>query len=465
MTELLLAAALCLLLGNFLLLVLLLRRQATPAPAVLARFDALTATIDRLERHIQTDLTRPIREDLATARRETADQARSAREEGRQSLHTFSEQLLGLIRQAAEGQEQRQERMARRIGEMGDTADRRAEALRQTVEKKLQELRDENTQKLEAMRQTVEEKLQGTLDKRLGESFKQVSDRLEQVHKGLGEMQTLASGVGDLKRVMTNIKTRGTWGEVQLGAILEQILTPEQFDANVATRPGSNERVEYAIRLPGREEGDRRPVYLPIDAKFPAEDYQRLIDAQEAADAGRVATATRQLEQAIRHSARDIATKYLAPPHTTDFAVLFLPTEGLYAEVVRRTELVEQCQRTWRVVLAGPTTLAAILNSLQMGFRTLAIQQRSSEVWEVLGAVKSEFGKFGGVLEKVRKKLQEASNTVGDAERRTRVMNRKLREVEALPSAEGTDLLSLSGATEAAESDPAHDLDSPKSPD
>jgi DNA recombination protein RmuC len=285
------------------------------------------------------------------------------------------------------------------------------------------------------MRRTVDEKLQGTLEKRLGESFKQVSERLEQVHKGLGEMQSLAAGVGDLKRVMTNVKTRGTWGEFQLGAILEQILAPEQYDANVATKTGSGERVEFAVRLPGPNEDSSTVVYLPIDAKFPAEDYPRLLDAQEAADPDALGAAAKGLETAIRGSARDICEKYISPPATTDFAVMFLPTEGLYAEVIRRTGLVEWCQRDCRVVIAGPTTLAALLNSLQMGFRTLAIQKRSSEVWELLGAVKTEFGKFGDVLGKVKKKLDEASKTVEQAETRTRVMNRALRSVEALPAA------------------------------
>jgi DNA recombination protein RmuC len=255
-------------------------------------------------------------------------------------------------------------------------------------------------------------------------------------------MQTLASGVGDLKKVMTNIKTRGTWGEVALGALLDQVLTSEQYEKNVKPNPQRDHIVEYAIRLPGGDDS-RQAIYLPIDAKFPSEDYQRLVEAQEMADVDRVATATRQLELAIRNSAKDICEKYIAPPYTTDFGVMFLPSEGLYAEVIRRTGLVEYCQRECRVVMAGPTTLAAILNSLQMGFRTLAIQKRSSEVWEVLGAVKTEFGKFGDVLDKVKKKLQEASNTVETAEVRTRAMNRKLREVEELSSQRSSDLLDL----------------------
>jgi DNA recombination protein RmuC len=289
------------------------------------------------------------------------------------------------------------------------------------------------------MRNTVDEKLHATLEQRLGESFKLVSDRLEQVHRGLGEMQTLAAGVGDLKKVLTNVKTRGTWGEVQLAALLEQVLTAEQYAENVATRPKSNDRVEFAIRLPGREDGE--PVWLPIDAKFPIEDYQKLLEAQERADPAAVEVAARALETRLKNEARTIREKYVEPPHTTDFAILYLPIEGLYAEVLRRPGLAEALQRDWRVSIAGPTTLAAMLNSLQMGFRTLAIEQRSSEVWAVLGAVKSEFGKFGEALSHTKKKLQEASNSIDKAEVRTRAVTRKLKEVEALPAVESAALL------------------------
>lgn len=309
--------------------------------------------------------------------------------------------------------------------------------LSETVERRLTRIQDDNSNKLEEMRRTVDEKLQGTLEKRLGDSFRLVSERLEQVHKGLGEMQNLATGVGDLKRVMSNVKTRGTWGEIQLGSLLEQILAPEQYERNVRTRASSNAHVEFAIKFPGAS-SDSSFVYMPIDAKFPIEDYQRLIDAQEQADAAAADAARRQLETRLRQSAREIAEKYLEPPSTTDFAVLFLPVEGLYAEVVRRTDLVELLQREWRIVVAGPTTLAALLNSLQMGFRTLAIQKRSSEVWEVLGAVKSEFAKFGDVMSKVQKKLAEAGNVIEQAQTRTRVIERKLRNVEALPDPETT---------------------------
>ncbi|HXZ07355.1 MAG TPA: DNA recombination protein RmuC, partial [Paraburkholderia sp.] len=295
------------------------------------------------------------------------------------------------------------------------------------------------------------EKLHATLEQRLGESFKQVSDRLEQVHRGLGEMQTLAAGVGDLKKVLTNVKTRGTWGEMQLEALLEQLLTADQYAKNVATIPRSGDRVEFAIKLPGRQDsgdGAALPVWLPIDAKFPREDYERLLEAQDRADPVAVEEASRALEARIRAEARTIAEKYVSPPHTTDFALLFLPTEGLYAEILRRPGLTDLLQRDYRVTIAGPTTLTALLNSLQMGFRTLAIEKRSSEVWQVLGAVKTEFGKFGDVLAKTKSQLETVTRSIEQAEVRTRAMNRKLRDVEALPGEQATGLLgdALSGA-------------------
>ena len=301
--------------------------------------------------------------------------------------------------------------------------------LKTTVDGRLAIIQSENEKKLEQMRQTVDEKLQGTLEARLGESFKQVSDRLEQVYKGLGEMQTLAAGVGDLKRVLTNVKTRGTWGEIQLGALLEQMLAPDQYGQNVATS-GTGERVEYAIKLPGRD-SNGTPVWLPIDAKFPVEDYQRLVEASERGDVDAFEKASRQLEATLKFCAKNLSDKYIAPPATTDFGILFLSTEGLYAEAMRRAGLAEFIQREYRIVLSGPSTLAALLNSFQMGFRTLAIQQRSSEVWELLGTVKSEFGKYADVLGKVKKKLTEAQNTIDKAETRTRAIHRKLRDVES----------------------------------
>ncbi len=311
--------------------------------------------------------------------------------------------------------------------------------MRETLERRLRELQGDNAAKLEEMRRTVDEKLHATLEQRLGASFKQVSDRLEQVHKGLGEMQALASDVGDLKRVLSNVKTRGTWGEVQLASLLEQLLVPEQYAANVAPVPGSNERVEFAIRLPGR--GDDAPVWLPIDAKFPREDYERLVIAQEKADPVAAEAAARQLEQRLRLEAKTIRTKYVSPPDTTDFALMFLPTEGLYAEVVRRPGLMDDLQRSWRVVVAGPSTLAAILSSLQMGFRTLAVEKRSSEVWQLLGAVKTEFGKFGDVLAKTKEQIDRASTTLGSAAVRTRAIERRLRDVESLPESTSAQML------------------------
>jgi DNA recombination protein RmuC len=307
------------------------------------------------------------------------------------------------------------------------------EKMRRTVDSQLGVLREDNSKKLEQMRQTVDEKLQSTLEKRLGESFKQVSERLEQVYKGLGEMQTLATGVGDLKKVLTNVKSRGTWGEIQLGNILEQILTPDQYDTNVATRKNSSERVEFAIRLPGQSTDRESVIWMPIDSKFPQEDYQRLIDAQEAADKDLADKSIRSLETRIKTEAKNIKEKYIDPPYTTDFGIMFLPVEGLYAEVLRRPGLCDTLQRDHRVVVTGPTTLAALLNSLQMGFRTLAIEKRSSDVWEVLGLVKTEFGKFGDVLAKTKKKLQEASNTIDSAEVRSRAIERKLRKVQEVP--------------------------------
>jgi len=333
--------------------------------------------------------------------------------------------------------------MQQQFAELARSIQTNLSEVRATLSTQLAALQQGNEAKLDQMRATVEEKLQSTLDARLGESFRHVADRLEQVHRGLGEMQGLAQGVGDLKRVLSNVKARGSFGEVQLAALLEQVLTAGQYAANVATRPDSSERVEFAVRMPGRGagEGIDAPLWLPIDAKFPREDYERLLEAHERADAAGVETAAKAIETRLRLEARTIRDKYVAPPHTTDFAILYLPVEGLYAEALRRPGLAEALQREWRVSLAGPTTLAAMLNSLQMGFRTLAIEQRSAEVWAVLGAVKSEFGKFGEALAHTKKKLEEASSSIGKAETRTRVLTRKLKEVEALPAADGERLI------------------------
>jgi DNA recombination protein RmuC len=373
-------------------------------------------------------LTETNAQQLEAVRQSLQQQAQQARDEQGAALRHFGSVL------------------AQQLAQLTEANDRRFAEVRATLEQRLKDIEANNAAKLEEMRRTVDEKLHATLEQRLGESFKLVSDRLEQVHRGLGEMQTLAAGVGDLKKVLTNVKTRGTWGEVQLEALLEQMLTPDQYAKNVATVPKSNERVEFAIRLPGRGLGEGRdgtaaPVWLPVDAKFPREDYERLIDAQERADVAAIEEAGRALEARIRAEARTIAEKYVAPPHTTDFALLFLPTEGLYAEILRRPGLTDLLQRDFRVTVAGPTTLTALLNSLQMGFRTLAIERRSSEVWQVLGAVKTEFGKFGDVLAKTKSQLETVTRSIEAAEVRTRAMNRKLRDVEALPGEEATDLL------------------------
>ena len=338
-----------------------------------------------------------------------------------------------------------QQAQSEQLRALSDANERRLNDMRLAVDNRLVALQQGNEAKLEQMRATVDEKLHATLETRLGESFKQVADRLEQVHKGLGEMQVLARDVGALNRVLNNVKTRGIFGEVQLAGLLEQVFTPEQYATNVATVPGSSERVEFAVRLPGQR-ADGLPLWLPIDAKFPREDYERLLDAQDRADAPAAEVAAKAIETRLRLEARTIRDKYIAPPHTTDFAILFVPTEGLYAEALRRPGLLEALQREHKVMLAGPTTLLATLTSLQMGFRTLALEQRSAEVWEVLGAVKTEFGKFGEVLARTKKKLDEASSTIDLAQTRTNVMTRKLKSVEALsetraqlllPSAQG----------------------------
>jgi DNA recombination protein RmuC len=386
-------------------------------------------------------LERELREELSRNRREDAEEAFRDRDERANSANLLSLTVTTQVGQFGTLQGERLDAFSRDLNRFSLGLDERFERLKQSVEGRLLAIQNDNAVKLETIRQTVDEKLHATLEQRLGQSFKLVSDRLEQVHRGLGEMQTLAAGVGDLKRVLTNVKTRGTWGEVQLSALLEQLLTADQFSANVPTVPGSNERVDFAIRLPGR--GDGSVVWLPIDAKFPLEDYQRLLDAQDKVDPLGVEEAGKAIELRLKNEARSIHEKYVSPPDTTDFALLYLPTEGLYAEVLRRPGLAETLQREWRVSLAGPTTLAAMLNSLQMGFRTLAIEQRSAEVWAVLGAVKTEFGKFGEALAQTKKKLDEASNSISKAETRTRQLSRKLKSVEALPAGDAAQLIGV----------------------
>ena len=373
-----------------------------------------------------------------------------------QQLDSFG----GQIRATSRADEERLERMSRNIDEKLQDYDRqmtrvtrtldeklavneqRLNEMRRTLDENMVRLQGENEKKLEQICVTVDEKLNSTLDKRLGESFRTVSERLEQVYKGLGEMQNLAAGVGDLKKVLTNVKTRGVWGEVQLASLLEQYLAPGQYDVNVAVKPGSAERVEFAVRLPGRGDGDQ-VVYLPIDSKFPMEDYRRLMDASEAGDKDGTDAATAALVAAIKNEARRIHSKYIDPPHTTDFAIMFLPVEGLYAEVLRQNGIVEWLQNEYRIVVTGPTTLLALLNSLQMGFRTIAIEKRSSEVWELLGAVKTEFGKFAVLLDKTQKRLRMASDSIEDAARKTRTIQRKLSGVQALSEPDSKRLIDL----------------------
>lgn len=363
------------------------------------------------------------------------------------------EERMERMRQSIDAKLQDYDRQMERVSKTLDDKlavnEQRLNEMRRTLDASMTRLQGENEKKLEQIRVTVDEKLNSTLDKRLGESFRTVSERLEQVYKGLGEMQNLAAGVGDLKKVLTNVKTRGVWGEVQLGALLEQYLAPGQYDTNVVVKPASKERVEFAVRLPGRNDGNQ-VVYLPIDSKFPMEDYRRLVEASDAGDKEGVNAAAAALTAAIKNEARRIYSKYIDPPHTTDFAIMFLPVEGLYAEVLRQNGIIEWLQNEYRVVVTGPTTLLALLNSLQMGFRTIAIEKRSSEVWELLGAVKTEFGKFAALLEKTQDRLRIASNSIEEAARKTRTIERKLSGVQALSEADSRRMIDLSGNEEAA---------------
>ena len=398
-----------------------------------------------------------------------AQQASTARDAQELTLSRTAEQQAASLERAAEQQALALQRFSETLSDqlraLSQSNDQRMGEVRNTVEQRLMAIQADNERKLEQVRATVDEKLHATLEQRLGESFKQVADRLDQVHRGLGEMQVLAKDVGSLNRVLTNVKSRGVFGEVQLAGLLEQVFTPEQYDVNVETVPGSGARVEFAIRLPGKRV-DGAPLWLPIDAKFPREDYERLLDAQERADKPEAEAAGRGLETRLRLEAKTIREKYVAPPHTTEFAILFVPTEGLYAEALRRPGLMEALQRDYRVTLAGPTTLLATLTSLQMGFRTLALEKRSAEVWEVLAAVKTEFSKFGEVLARTKKKLIEASNTIEMAQTRTNVMTRKLKSVEALSGTHTKALLGdMEGDTADDEADPADPADSAKTTD
>ncbi len=397
-----------------------------------AQFAALDNNMERMGRQLK--------EELGRNREEVGFTSKALREEIGNSLKGFTDSVGQQMSGNSQLQMAQSELLVKQLQTLTTSNEERLDKMRSAVEGQLKAMQEDNGKKLEEMRKTVDEKLHETLEKRLGESFKLVSDRLEQVHKGLGEMQTLASGVGDLKRVLTNVKTRGIWGEIQLGNLLEQILTPEQYAKNVVTIPGSNDRVEFAIKLPGRDK-EGTVVWLPIDAKFPQEDYQRLLEAQDQANFVMAEEAGKALENRVKGEAKDIATKYISVPHTTEFGILFLPTEGLYAEVLRRPGLFDLLLQEYKVIISGPTTLAALLNSLQMGFRTIAIERRSSEVWALLGAVKTEFGKFGDLLDKTGKKLQEAGNSIDNAARRSRAIERKLKDVQELPQAEAFDLL------------------------
>ena len=409
-----------------------------------------------VERSSASKRAERLREELLSAQKEIAylgklldktektvrDEMGLSRTEASNSMKSLSDSLISRINEMSKLQHMQSDSMDTRMGRLAKTNEEKLEAMRLELEQKLNSIMKDNSEKLEAMRATVDEKLHDTLEKRLGESFKLVSDRLEQVHKGLGEMQTLALGVGDLKKVLTNVKSRGIWGEIQLGNILEQILTPDQYHINIATKKNTQEKVEYAIRLPGKG-GDGEEVLLPIDAKFPQEDFQRLIEASEIGDIAAMEEAGKQLENRIKAEAKRICDKYINPPYTTDFAIMFLPIESLYAEVAKRPGLMEHIQDKYRINISGPSTMAAFLNSLSMGFRTLTIQKRSSEVWGLLGAVKSEFGKFGDILEKTNKKLHEASKSIENATKKSRTIERKLKDVEAMPLEEAAPAMDI----------------------
>ena len=444
----------CLLaLGGFNTIVLLLLLVRKP-DARLAQADALgraelmtalqtnTARLERLER----ELAREIGESSRGARQELTQTfavfQQTLLAQGAEATRTQNAQIDAFGQQLALLKQTLSDSLNTQLHNLSESNARRMVEVRQTLEAQLAQLQTSNSTKLDEMRATVDEKLQATLQTRLGESFKQVADRLEQVHKGLGEMQTLAQGVGDLKHLLTNVKTRGMFGEAQLEALLEQVFVPDQYAVQIATRPGSKNVVDFAIKLPGRSDSGE-PLWLPIDAKFPNEDYERLLDAQGRADVLGAELAGKALEARIRLEARSMSDKYLEPPYTTDFAILFLPTEGLYAEVLRRPGLMEGLQREHRVTLAGPTTLLAMLSSLQMGFRTLTLEKRASEVWQVLGAVKTEFGKFGDVLSKVKSQTETVLKTLDTAHIRSRAMGRALKKVEALPDAQSQTLIAV----------------------
>jgi len=441
MTETGFYALLTLLVVNLLLVLWLLLRKA-PGEGKAELLALIHAGNDKIEREVRREIVdtgRANRQELSTT---FATFQQTLTQQSAEAIRTQNTQIDAFGQQLALLQKTLSDTLVMQLQSVSESNARRMGEVRETLEKQLAQLQATNSAKLDEMRKTVDEKLQTTLETRLGESFKQVADRLEQVHKGLGEMQTLAQGVGDLKHLLTNVKTRGIFGEAQLSALLEQVFTVDQYAAQVVTQPGSKNAVDFAIKLPGRSDSGE-PLWLPIDAKFPNEDYERLLDAQQRADVQGAEAAGKALELRIRLEARSISDKYIAPPHTTDFAILFLPTEGLYAEVLRRPGLMESLSRDHRITLAGPTTLLAMLSSLQMGFRTLALEKRSSEVWQVLGAVKTEFGKFGDVLAKIKSNAETMLNTVSNAEQRSRVMGKALRNVEALPEIDSARMLPL----------------------
>jgi DNA recombination protein RmuC len=411
--------------------------QGEKLEGVTGQISALTEGNERRQEILRAN----VEAKLFELKTDAATSTRALREEVTQNLQSLGGTLTQSVEQISQAQKERLDRVSVGITELTQGSREQQEALRTTVEQRLDAIRAENTEKLENIRQTVDEKLQSTLNERLGASFQVVSKQLERAHKSMGEMQTLATGVGDLKRLLTNVKARGTWGEVALGNLIEEIMSPDQFGRNVEIVPGSNERVEYAIRLPGDGEA---PVWLPVDSKFPTEDYERLEDARHRGDVAAEEIAGRAIESAIRLAAKDISTKYIHSPHSTDFAVMFLPTEGLFAEVVRRPGLMDALQREFHLMVAGPTNLVSLLVSFRLGFRALAIQRRSGEVWTVLSAVKTEFGKFGCILDKVSKKLRETQEVVDvEAGRRRRAMDRKLRDLESLPEIEAATVLEL----------------------
>ena len=397
---------------------------------------SLRDAIFKMQQEIQERFEKKIIDELKYTRKENTDIADKNREELNKTINTLSEIVQQRVSQSIQIQQLMNKETSERIDKMIEKNEEKMKTMTDTLEIKLSKLQDDNSKKLEEMRQTVDEKLHNTLEQRLGESFKLVSQRLEQVHTGLGEMKTLATGVGDLKKVLSNVKNRGVWGEAQLSRILEQIMSPEQYEENVATKKNSQERVEFAIKLPSKEDSNTT-ILLPIDAKFPVDIYEKLIDAQESSDIELVKASTKQLETRIKTEAKSISDKYINPPITTNFAVLFLPTESLYSEVLRIRGLAEEIQNTYKVVIAGPSTLVAFLNSLQMGFKTLSIQKHSNEVWTTLGKVKTEFGKFGDLLDKTQKKLDEASKTIGTVSSKSRNIERKLKKFEEQPVLEG----------------------------